>query len=212
MLKNIPFTYNDRDDLFANTYVVIDENNNCLVVDPSVSNDGISNYITKNNLNLVAIVLTHGHFDHIQGIANLLAKKIVPIYMHEDEIKFLNDTELNCSRFVGKPFKLDVKVNGVTDGEVLKLLDEDVKIIHTPYHTIGSICLYFQDSKLLYSGDSLFKYSIGRSDLPTSNPRQMRESLSKILSLPEDVKILPGHGAQTSVGNEKKLNPFVTRL
>lgn len=211
MLQVIPFIYNDRDDLFANTYIVIDEENKCIVIDPSSTNDGIMNYILKNNLEIQAIILTHGHFDHIQGIANILSKKVVPVYIYEDEKEFLIDTRLNCSYFIGKPFKLDVALNGIVDGEIINCLNEQLKIIHTPYHTSGSICIYAEDSKILFTGDSLFKYSVGRSDLPTSNPRKMRESLNKLLKLPEDVKVYPGHGAFTNIGNEKKLNPFVNR-
>ena len=109
----------------------------------------------------------------------------------------------------GEPVYIKSKIDTISDKQELNILSEPIRVIETPYHTIGSVCYYLKDSKILFSGDSLFKDSIGRDDLPTSIPYRKSASLNKIMSLPEDVKVYPGHGLFTSIGEEKKYNPFV---
>ena len=207
-MKIIPFYYDDYDDLFANTYILIDKNNNCVVIDPSKDNDGISNYIKKNQLSLKGVLLTHGHFDHIRGVKRLIDEFNVPFYIGFEEVAFLTDTYLNCSMMMSNPYIINDEPITISDNEILHLLDEEILCIHTPFHTIGSYCFYLKNSEFLFSGDFIFKGSIGRWDLPTGNHKYIKSSLSKIFALPDEVKIYPGHGNSTTVLIEKSDNPF----
>ncbi len=210
MVRIIPFIYNDVDDLFANTYLVIDSNNSCVVIDPSIDYDGIINYILKNDLSLKGILLTHSHFDHMRGADRLVSYFHVPFYVHEDDIEGLTDYKKNCSS-LDKKVIVNSKPTKVSDGEKLSLLEDEIYVIHTPYHTIGSVCYYIDKDKILFSGDSLFKMMVGRSDLPTSCSFLRKESLQKLIKLNDEVKVYPGHGRFTTIGEERKSNPFIYR-
>lgn len=204
-----PFVYHDTDDLMAHTYVLSDDSGNCVVIDPSNANDSILNFLEKNSLNCVAILLTHSHFDHMRGIDKLASKYHAKLYVGFDDIPGLTDMEKNCSLLCDT--KVVVKTEGipVADNEVLHLLDEDIKVIYTPYHTCGSVSYYLEKSRSVFTGDSLFNGSVGRSDLPTSKPRMMYDSVSKLMKLPDETKVYPGHGRFSTIGNERVLNPFV---
>ena len=209
-MKIEKFYYNDIEELFANTYVVVDELNNAVIIDPSVDNDKVITYLEKNNYKPIAILLTHGHVDHIRGVDRLVNKFNIPVYIHElDEEKFSN-TYLNCSSMLGSDFIVKSKATKVYDGDELKLLNNEIiKVIHTPFHTSGSVCYYFINNKYLFSGDTLFAQSIGRDDLPTGNGRQTRDSLNKLKLLPKETKIYPGHGPNTTLEIELSLNNFL---
>ena len=187
-MRIIPFMYNDVDDICANTYVVIDSRNRCVIIDPSKDNDSIIHYVVKNDLTPVGILLTHGSFD---------------------DAPFLGDSYLNCSKMMGAETTLDVKTIELIDGEVIKLLDEDIVALATPYHTIGSMCFHLKESKVLFTGDSLFLGTIGRSDLPTGNRKQIFTSLAKIFSLDLSTECYPGHGLRTVLKNEENIIKFV---
>lgn len=209
-MKIIPFIYDDYDDLYANTYLLIDTDNNCIIIDPSRDYNGIVEYIKKNNLNPKAILLTHGHFDHMRGINTLVNNFNIPIYIGFYDEEALKNTKKNLSYLMSRELLvINHKPITVSDKQILHLLNEPIEVIETPFHTMGSVCYYLKDSKMLFSGDTLFKNSIGRDDLPFSNPKLKRESLNKIMSLPEELKIYPGHGSFTSISEEKKHNPFV---
>ena len=208
-MKVVPFYYDDYDDLFANTYVLIDDDKSCVVIDPSKDYDGIINYIEKNELVIKAVLLTHAHFDHIRGVDRLINKYHIPLYIGFDEVDSLYNPLFNCSSLMSNKYVLKSKAITVSDNEVLKLLDEDIICISTPYHTLGSICYYLKDSELLFTGDFLFKGSIGRSDLPTSSPKYFNSSKNKIINLNDNIKIYPGHGPSSSIKKEKETNPYL---
>ena len=208
-MKVIPFIYDDYDDLFANTYVLVDENNDCVVIDPSKQYGGIVNYIRKNNLNLKGVLLTHGHYDHIRGVDLLVNEFKVSVYIGFDEVDLIKDPYKNCSFMLGNSYSFEKELTPVSDKEILKLLKEDIVCIATPFHTAGSICYYLPNSQILFSGDFLFKGSIGRSDLPTGTPRTFNSSIAKILSLPENTKLCPGHGPSSTLKEEKMTNPYL---
>ena len=208
-MKIIPFYYDDFDDLFANTYVLIDDNNNCIVIDPSKQYDGIIKYIKKNDLHLKGVLLTHGHFDHIRGVDLLIDEFKCPLYLGFDEVNFLTDSTLNCSRYMSEDFTVHSKGLTISDGEILKILNEDIVCISTPYHTIGSMCYYLPNSNVLFTGDFLFKGSVGRSDLPTGTPKTLVSSMKKLMSLADNTKIYPGHGPSSTLKEEKMNNPYI---
>ena len=209
-MKIIPFIYDDYDDLFSNTYVLIDSENNCLVIDPSKQYSGTINYIQKNHLSLKGILLTHGHYDHIRGVDLLVNEFKVPVFIGFDEEDLIRDAFKNCSFMLGNAYHYENELTTLSDGEILKLLNEDIVCIATPFHTLGSICYYLPSSNALFSGDFLFKGSVGRSDLPTGTPKTFDSSIKKILVLPEDTKIYPGHGPFSTLKEEKITNPYLS--
>lgn len=203
LMKIIPFIYKDIDDLCANTYVLIDNSNSCIVIDPSKEYDGLVNYIKKNELNLKAVLLTHSHVDHFRGAELLIKTFNVPLYIGFYDAPGLKDPISNCSIMLGQNKTLDIDPITITEGQTISLLDEKIYVIDTPYHTCGAVCYYLEDSKVLFSGDSLFFRGVGRSDLPTSDRKKQYSSIRKILSLPEEVKVFCGHGPNTSIGKER---------
>ena len=206
------FAYLDVDDLCANTYVVFDANKKCVVIDPSKDNDGIIKYIQKNNLILKAVLLTHGHFDHIRGVDRLCnCFKDVPLYIHDLDKIMLLDSYFNGSEMLGEEFIVKHKPILLSGDETLSILEDNIKVIHTPFHTKGSVCYYFTNNKLLFSGDTLFKNSIGRDDLPNADSSKTNQSLKKIKALPKETKIYPGHGSNTVLDDELRYNYFLTR-
>ena len=172
MSKVIPFIYEDRDELYANTYVLIDDDNNCVVIDPAKAYDGLVNYIKKNNLTLKGVLLTHGHADHIRGVDTLVNAFNAPVYIGFDDLDMLKDTFTNCSEFLGENVTVKAKAETLADNETLHLLKEDIQVISTPYHTAGGVCFYLKDSGLLFTGDFIIPHGIGRSDLPTAKPHE----------------------------------------
>ena len=188
------FIYNSFFELYANTYVLYDESG-CVVIDPSKNCDDVTKFINENHLKLKGILLTHGHFDHIQGIVPLLKETNAPLFVAEGDICMLKDPHLNGSdRFCRIDITIDKEPTIIHDREVLNLLDTPIQVIATPFHTKGSVCFYLKDNKMLFTGDTLFKEGIGRTDFPNSAPELTSESLRKLESLEGDIVIYPGHG------------------
>ena len=202
------FNYQDLDDLYANSYVVSDSYNNCVIIDPSVDNDGVLNYINKHGLTVKAILLTHGHFDHIRGVDRF---SDVPLYIHNLDEAMLYDPYLNGSEMLAKEITVEHKCENIKDNDIINLLEDQIQVIHTPFHTKGSVCYYFINNKLLFSGDTLFRGSIGRDDLPNAIPSKTKESLDKLKKLPIETKIYPGHGNNSTLEFELNYNYFLTR-
>ena len=210
MIKIIPFIYNDHDDLCSNTYVLVDENNQCVVIDPSKNNKNLVNFLVKNQYELKGILLTHGHIDHFNGLDYLLEHKNVNVYISFDEEKVIRDYFNNGSLYInGQPKSFNGPLTFISDKEVISLINTDIVALATPYHTIGSMVFYVKENESVFTGDSLFKRSIGRSDFPTGNSKQIRDSLNKILSLPKNTKVYPGHGPFTTIEDELDIIKFV---
>ena len=209
-MRVIPFTYDTSDELISNTFVLVDDNNDCVVVDPGCLYQGINNFIDKSGFTLKAVLLTHGHFDHIRGVDLLIEKHKVPLFISFEDEEFLTNPLLNCSEtFDGGRTIIKSKPTLVSDGDEINVLSEKIKVIETPFHTRGSVCYYLKDSQILFSGDTLFYHGIGRTDLPGAKPKELRHSMSKLAALPDEVKVYPGHGPFTSISFERKTNPFV---
>ena len=209
MIKVVPFIYEDLDDLYANTYVLIDSKKQCVVIDPAKANQSINAYLKKNNLKLKGVLITHGHIDHMRGTDAIINEFHCPLYIGFYDADKLTDSYANCSLFLGSEMIVNAKADTLSDKQVLNLLEENIQIIETPFHTSGSVCYYFEDSHLLFTGDFLFQGSVGRSDLPSAQPRELSRSMSKILALPKETKIYPGHGKSTTLEVELRSNPFV---
>ena len=209
MIQVIPFIYEATDELYANTYLLIDGNKDCVVIDPAKAYDGLINYIKKNSLNLKAILLTHGHVDHIRGVDTLVEAFKTPVYVGFDDLDMLSDSFLNCSEFLGEKVTVSTKVETLADGDILDFLSEDIRVISTPYHTAGGMCFYLKDSGLLFTGDFIIPHGIGRCDLPNARPHELERSMAKIVSLPKSIKIYGGHEKASTLEIEMRINPYV---
>ncbi|MCR5774171.1 MAG: MBL fold metallo-hydrolase [Lachnospiraceae bacterium] len=198
----------------TNVYFIInDETKECVIVDPADSPEMIVAYAERNGISPVAILLTHGHYDHIAGVEGVVSKWHIPIYASSDEKRLLSDVDLNHSLMSygrGITVKADVFLD---DEEEFEAAGMTFKCLHTPGHTEGSCCFLEESMKILISGDTLFEGSIGRTDLPTGDMRVMFKSLEeKIVTLPDDIEVYPGHGGITVIGDEKKYNMYLQGL
>ena len=195
--------------LQTNCYLIENEETKELViVDPAVCPNTFVEYIRQSGYQPKAILLTHGHFDHVMGIDDLVEVFDIPVYLHEAEQKLLAEPELNLS--YGRQSYSYNRGTALKDGELLEVAGFHIQVIHTPGHTSGGCCYYFEEDEVLISGDTLFYQSVGRTDFPTSSTRELVSSIrEKLFLLPDTVMVYPGHGSATSIGDEKQYNPFV---
>lgn len=194
----------------TNCYIVHrKENERCVVIDPGDSGEEIAGYIRKKGLVLEDILLTHGHYDHVLGVPGLVADAGGKVCAYEGEKELLWDAGLNVSGMAGRPVSIEADVV-FRDGQKFESAGMEFEVIHTPGHTKGSCCYYMEKEKVLFCGDTLFFESVGRTDLPTGNGRDLLRSLrEKVFTLPPDVKAFTGHGPATQTGYESENNPFV---
>ncbi len=205
MLNFAKLCYNQD---FCNTYLLGEEGSPCLVIDPGFNENGcLSRYIAKHHDGkILAALLTHGHFDHFAGLNFFGKTDGFPLFMSEDDAPCLEDPKKNASFYLSSPIVLEkeIKPYYVDDGDEIALGPYHFQAMATPFHTKGSVCFYFKDGGILFSGDTLFRLGIGRDDLPWADPRSKRESLEKLFNLPPETKVAPGHGPMTTIGQEKK--------
>jgi len=194
----------------TNCYFVYREGSSKVIfIDPADYGDQIFQAMKNNGFEVVAILLTHGHFDHIWGCSRLRQLTSAPVYAYEGEEEVLLSSDLNVSAGAGRA--CTVKANTLLkDGEEVTIEGMTFKLIATPGHTQGSCCYYFEEANMLISGDTLFEESVGRTDLPTGSMSTLVRSVKdKLFVLPDDVVVYPGHGDSTTIGHEKKYNPFI---
>lgn len=191
-------------DSYTNVYVVADENSKeGILIDPAGVTKEIVKYIEEMEIKLKYIILTHCHADHIAGIREIRKEyPRVPIVINEADKDGLADGELNMSEYIGIENNFPDADILVKDGDTLKIGDIDINIIHTPGHTAGSMSLLVEDA--LYSGDTLFKGTVGRTDLKSGSERDIMWSIKdKLFKLPDSTVVYPGHGSTTRIGDEK---------
>lgn len=193
----------------TNCYFLYQENEKkIIVIDPADRGEYLYDAFAEKGFEVAAILLTHAHFDHIWGCNKLRELSGAKVYAWEEERDVCESARLNVSEDVGRPYVVSVD-QYLKDGEKVSVEGMDSVLIGTPGHTKGSCCYYFEKDKILISGDTLFEGSVGRTDLPTGNGAILSRSLkNKLMSLPGDVKVFPGHGGSTTIGDEKKYNPF----
>ncbi|NLP35799.1 MAG: MBL fold metallo-hydrolase [Clostridiales bacterium] len=194
----------------TNCYVISNEDTReAIVFDPGDLPDTIEQYLKDNDLICKAILLTHGHFDHILGVSGLVQKTDVKVYAQENEAQLLQDPYMNSSARIQRPYSLVPDVL-LKDQEQITIAGFSIQVIHTPGHTAGGACYYFPELEILISGDTLFRGDIGRSDLPTGDGEQLIKSIQqKLMVLKDSVKVYPGHGVPSTIRHEREYNIYI---
>ncbi|MBR3811721.1 MAG: MBL fold metallo-hydrolase [Agathobacter sp.] len=200
----------------TNCYIVInDETKECFIIDPGASGKQLAERIRQDGLTPVAIFLTHGHFDHAGGAADLADEFDIKIYAHEAEEDTLHDPQKNVSWMVGAKESYDADVF-LKDEEIITLAGFEIKVLHTPGHTEGGCCYYIAEEDVIFTGDTLFAQSVGRTDFPGGSMSQIVRSIQeKLLCLNEsghfetDIMVYPGHNDPTTIETERMENPYL---
>jgi hydroxyacylglutathione hydrolase len=196
-------------ELQVNCYILaVGDSAEAIIIDPGDQKDKISKVLVRHRLKPIAIINTHGHIDHI-GCDDEFA---VPIYAHEKDAALLKDSRLNLSGFLSAPFSVKSEIGQLRNGQKLKLAGIELEVIHTPGHTPGGICLLVkaEGRDILFSGDTLFHGSVGRADFEGADEATLLKSIrEKLLILTDETVVYPGHGPTTTIGYEKKHNPFL---
>ena len=193
----------------TNCYLVYDDQTKeGVVIDPADNAPYILNKCSELGITLMAVLLTHGHFDHILAVEEIRrAFKEITVYAAEKEAKLLGDPRLNLTASYGTGVTLSPD-HLVKDGDILELAGFKWQVIETPGHTEGSVCLWIKEEEVLISGDTLFAESLGRTDFPTGSSADIIRSIKeRLFVLPDDTMVYPGHGEPTTIGHEKTHNP-----
>ena len=183
---------------WVNSYIIRDESSTtCCVIDPGGHPKKVLDYLQKNGLTLEAILLTHGHFDHVGAVKDLVAATGCKVYLHTADLTM-------PEKLTAGPLYY---THSYGEGDVLNLAGLTIEVLHTPGHTPGSVCLLCEDA--LFSGDTLFARSCGRTDLEGGDPEAITASLKRLASLGNEYRVFPGHNSATTLALEKEYNPYM---
>ncbi len=198
-------------ELMVNCYVVETAPGRCVIIDLGGNPDVLMRFLDAHKLRLRKILLTHGHFDHIGGVEAVRKLTGAEVYIHEADAKMLSSAEYSLAAGMSfHPFEAITDFTAVTGDSWINDGDLSFRVFHTPGHSEGSVCYICDD--VIFSGDTLFRDSIGRSDFPGSNSIDMNNSLHALNLLQGDYKVLPGHGPSTALSRERRTNPFMINL
>ncbi len=193
------------------SYLMWNAHHEGFIVDPGYNERNcLINHIKKMGVDIKAILLTHAHYDHIGALEDVC--KAFPnalCYIHKNDVDLLTDPHKNLSFFTKELDFMPTNLHELEDEETFVVADFQIKVLHTPFHTHGSCCYYLAKENILFSGDTLFYSSIGRTDLPTGSNRTINSSLTKLLKLPDETLVYPGHGSKTTLGREKNYNSYL---
>lgn len=190
--------------LDTNCYLITDnKSGEVVVVDPADEGDFISEKILRNNLTLKMIIFTHAHFDHILATLTLKLNFPVPIIMHKKDLFLYKKAALSAKHWLGKNIDpLPIPDQFIKNNDEIEIGNTTLQVIETPGHTPGSVCLYNEENRILFTGDTLFRQGIGRTDFKYSSPLDLTSSLEQLAKLPPQTIILPGHGDESTIGEE----------
>lgn len=184
-----------------------------IAIDPGADASAMVAALESNQLKLQTILLTHAHIDHIEGVAHLKRHADVPIYMHPDDAPFYDNAHVQAAQFGMRVEKLPPVDRQLQDGQQLSLAGIELDVYHVPGHCPGHVIFYIEDEKTAFVGDVVFQGSIGRTDLPGGSYQQLMHSIrNRVMTLPDDTALYSGHGPKTTVGEERKANPFIAPL
>ncbi|MGV3465930.1 MAG: MBL fold metallo-hydrolase [Heyndrickxia sp.] len=198
--------------LQTNCYVLYNQQKECIIFDPGAEGDKLITILEKEQLHPQAILLTHAHFDHIGAVDEVRQNYNIPVFVHEKEANWLTNPTLNGSQLFlnGRSIVASPADRIIKREETLSIGGFAFKILETPGHSPGSVSFYVNDINTVFAGDTLFQGSIGRTDLPGGDHEQLLNSIEeKLLSLPKETFVLPGHGPVTTIEKEVQLNPFI---
>lgn len=197
----------------TNCYVLVGANDQAVLIDAPPDPDRIGSHLADHRLAVVGILLTHGHVDHTGGAGKLAAQSGAVTYVHpDDDFLTLHPIEQLSALFGTRPpgsYELPERLERLEDGQTLDISGLSLQVRHTPGHTPGHCCFYSEEEGILFSGDQLFAGSIGRTDLPGGSFEQLMTSMrDQVMTLDDDIEVLPGHGPFTTIGRERAKNPF----
>jgi hydroxyacylglutathione hydrolase len=197
----------------TNCYILLanETAKDCLIIDTGLEADELIDFLQQHKLNPVAVVLTHGHIDHIIGLAALRSRyPDIKVHIHKLDAGMLTGEKDNLSSLAGVSFKSEPTDFTLQEGNPIELANIKLDVLHTPGHTPGGICLYSKDEGVVFAGDTLFADSVGRTDMPGGNTIQLIKSIKeKLCTLPGETIVYPGHGPATTIAQEKENNPFL---
>lgn len=190
-------------------FAVNEETRETLIIDPGAAASQLAGKLSEENLKPVAILLTHGHFDHAGGAGALSGQFGIPVYAEEHEKETLEDPTVNLSGWEGehKTYHADIFLK---DEQEIDLAGFHIRVFHTPGHTPGGCCYFFPYQNVVFCGDTLFAQSMGRTDFPKGSATQLVRAIKeKLMTLPDDVVVYPGHNEETTIGTERMYNPYL---
>lgn len=193
----------------ANCYIFsCPETKKAAIIDPGANSEALKKWIEDKGVEVEYILLTHGHWDHIGAVDKIREATGAKVGIHSQDAEMLTNGNMNLSTMLGRPFALNAPDFFLEDGQVIQVGNLSMKVIATPGHTKGGVCFLTPDG--LISGDTLFQGSIGRTDLPGGSYDELIKAITqKLLVLPDDTKVYPGHGPESTIGGEKRINPFL---
>ncbi len=194
-------------ELGTNCYIASNTAGDAAVIDPGADAARIREALDRAGLTLRAVLLTHAHFDHIGAVDALIDGQDIPVYCHKDDIPALTDGAVNLSAWFDAPSGVRAAATAITEGDTVTVADMVFTVLHTPGHTVGSVC--YQHGDILFAGDTLFCESVGRTDFPGGDTATLLASLRRLLALAPTTTVYPGHDAATTVAHERQYNPYV---
>lgn len=196
----------------ANCYIITNNQNECAIIDPGGESEKIINYLEENSITPKMILLTHGHFDHIASVWDLIEKYDLSVYINQNDLEMLQDINIALCSMTRLYFnyKAGLEYNALNDNDTVNLGELEFKLIHTPGHSKGSSCFIVEDA--IFTGDTLFKGDIGRTDLYGGDYNTIKNSLKKLCKLDKNYKVYPGHGESSYLEDEIQHNPYMGQV